>query len=50
MSPDFLAEMGISPEEQQEMENAAHSGAADDIAQANGFYKPEDGSLDIGSA
>lgn len=50
MNPDFLAEMGISPEEQQEMENAAHNGAADDIAQANGFYKPEDESSDIGSA
>jgi hypothetical protein len=34
MTPDFLKGIDISPEEEQEMENAAYSGAADDIADA----------------
>ncbi len=43
MEPDFLQELGISPEEQDRMEDAAYSGAADDIAENAGFYRPEDG-------
>ena len=36
-TPDFLKELGISPEEQQEMEDAAYSGAADDMAEREGL-------------
>jgi hypothetical protein len=37
MTPDFLKGIDISPEEEQEMENAAYSGAADDIAKRGGL-------------
>lgn len=37
IAPDFLEELGISPEEQERMENDAYSGAAEDIADNAGL-------------
>ena len=37
MTPDFLKGVGISPEEEKQMEDAAYSGAADDIAEREGL-------------
>ncbi len=42
ITPDFLREHGISPEEQQHMESSAYSGAADDIAQRQGLLSGDD--------
>jgi hypothetical protein len=41
IKPDFLQELGISPEEQQGMEDAAYSGAAEDIASNAGLTSSE---------
>lgn len=37
MTPDFLKGVDISPEEEKQMEDAAYSGAADDIAEREGL-------------
>jgi murein DD-endopeptidase MepM/ murein hydrolase activator NlpD len=40
-TPDFLKGIDISPEEEQQMEDAAYSGAAEDIAEREGLSKSD---------
>jgi hypothetical protein len=41
IKPEFARKLGISPEEEQEMEDAAYSGAAEDIATREGLSNTE---------